>query len=51
MSTIAAFGELLSTLWTVWAVGLFVGIAYWAWRPANRRRFESDACIPLNDEG
>ena len=51
MSTIASFGELLSTLWTVWAVGLFGGIAYWAWRPANRRRFEGDADIPLNDEG
>ena len=35
MSTIASFGELLSTLWTIWAVGLFGGIAYWAWRPAN----------------
>ena len=51
MSTSASVGELLSTLWTVWAVGLFGGIAYWAWRPANRRRFESDARIPLKDEG
>lgn len=51
MSTIASFGELLATLWTVWAVGLFGGIAYWAWRPANRGRFENDARIPLNDEG
>jgi cytochrome c oxidase cbb3-type subunit 4 len=50
MSTIASFGELLSTLWTVWAVALFAGIAYWAWRPGNRRRFERDAQIPLNDE-
>jgi cytochrome c oxidase cbb3-type subunit 4 len=51
MSTIATFGELLSTLWTVWAVVLFGGIAYWALRPANRRRFEDDARIPLNDQG
>jgi cytochrome c oxidase cbb3-type subunit 4 len=51
MNTIASFGELLSTLWTVWAIGLFGGIAYWAWRPANRGRFENDAHIPLNDEG
>jgi len=50
MSTIATFGELLSTLWTVWAVVLFGGIAYWALRPANRGRFENDARIPL-DEG
>jgi len=51
MSTIASIGELLSTIWTVWAVALFGGIAFWAWRPANRRRFESDARIPLDDEG
>jgi cytochrome c oxidase cbb3-type subunit 4 len=51
MSTIASIGELLSTIWTVWAVALFGGIAFWAWRPANRRRFESDARIPLDDQG
>jgi len=50
MSAIASLGELLSTLWTVWAVALFGGIALWAWRPANRRRFENDARIPLKDE-
>jgi len=48
--TIESLGELLSSLWTVWAVGLFAGIVGWAWRPANRTRFESDARIPLNDE-
>ena len=50
MSMLVSIGELLSTLWTVWAVGLFGGIAYWAWRPGNRHRFERDAQIPLNDE-
>jgi cytochrome c oxidase cbb3-type subunit IV len=50
MSTLLSLGELLSTLWTIWAVGLFGGIAYWALRPGNRRRFERDAQIPLNDE-
>jgi len=50
MNTIASFGELLSAIWTVWAVALFTGIVYWALRPANRRRFENDAHIPLNDE-
>ena len=50
MSTLVSLGELLSTLWTVWAVGLFGGIAYWALRPGNRSRFERDAQIPLNDE-
>ncbi len=46
-----ALGEILATIWTVWAVLVFSGIVRWAWRPANRRRFEEDARIPLNDEG
>ena len=50
MSTLASVAETLATLWTLWAVALFGGIAWWAWRPANRRRFESDARIPLKDE-
>jgi cytochrome c oxidase cbb3-type subunit 4 len=41
---------LLATLWTVWAVLICSGIAFWALRPANRKRFEDDARIPLNDE-
>ena len=43
--------EILASAWTVWAVLVFAGIVRWAWRPANRRRFERDADIPLNDEG
>jgi cytochrome c oxidase cbb3-type subunit 4 len=43
--------EILASAWTLWAVLIFAGIARWAWRPANRRRFEQDANIPLNDEG
>ena len=42
--------ELLASLWSVWAVAIFAGIAFWAWRPRNRQRFEQDARIPLNDE-
>ena len=49
--TLEALGELLASAWTVWAVLVFGGIVRWAWRPANRRRFEADARIPLNDEG
>ena len=49
--SIETLGEILATVWTVWAVLLFGGIFRWAYRPANRRRFERDACIPLNDEG
>jgi len=47
---LASLGELLSTIWTVWAVVVFGGIAFWALRSSNRTRFESDAHIPLNDE-
>ena len=50
MTTLASFGEALATIWTVWAILLFAGIGYWAWRPRNRQRFERDAHIPLNDE-
>jgi cytochrome c oxidase cbb3-type subunit 4 len=42
--------EILTSIWTVWAVLLFAGIVTWAWRPANRKRFERDARIPLDDE-
>ena len=42
--------EVLGSAWTVWAVLIFAGIVRWALRPANRRRFEQDARIPLNDE-
>ncbi len=48
--TLHAINEILASAWTVWAVLVFAGIVRWAWRPANRRRFEQDANIPLNDE-
>ena len=47
---LVSIGETLATLWTVWAVVLFSGVAFWALRPSNRKRFESDARIPLDDE-
>ncbi|SKA09541.1 cytochrome c oxidase cbb3-type subunit 4 [Enhydrobacter aerosaccus] len=50
MTTLKEIGEFLATLWTVWAVLIFLGIAFWALRPKNRKRFERDAKIPLNDE-
>ena len=36
---------------TAGVVLVFGLIVRWAWRPANRSRFESDSRIPLNDEG
>ena len=50
MTELIKIGEFLTTLWTVWAVLIFAGIAVWALRPANRKGFESDARIPLDDE-
>jgi cytochrome c oxidase cbb3-type subunit 4 len=46
-----ALHQILASAWTLWAVLIFAVIVRWAWRPANRRRFEQDANIPLNDEG
>lgn len=48
--TLEALVELLTSIWTIWAIVVFAGIAFWAWRPKNRRRFEKDSRIPLNDE-
>lgn len=42
--------ELLGSIWTLWAVLVFAGIAFWAWRPRNRGRFEKDARIPFKDD-
>jgi len=49
--TLDSVGEVLASAWTVWAVLVFAIIMRGAWRPANRKRFEQDARIPLNDEG
>ena len=37
-------------LWPLWLIVVFAVIAFWAYRPANKRRFERDARIPLNDD-
>jgi len=42
--------EVLSSVWTIWAILVFAGILHWALRPSNRTRFERDSRIPLNDE-
>lgn len=40
------------SLWVVWLMLIFLGIVFWAFRPKNKRRFESDARIPFReDEG
>ena len=47
---IESLGQILTSIWTIWAFVLFAGILAWALWPANRRRFEQDAHIPLKDE-
>jgi cytochrome c oxidase cbb3-type subunit 4 len=47
--SLVALHETLASLWSVWAVLIFALIVFWAWRPGNRRRFEQDARIPLDD--
>jgi len=45
-----AVNEILTSIWTVWAILIFAVIVFWAWRPKNRKRFEKDARIPLDDK-
>jgi len=42
--------ELARSLWVLWLMGLFIGIAFWAYRPKNKKRFEDDAMIIFKDD-
>lgn len=42
--------EIARSLWVVWLMLIFLGIAAWAFWPRNRKRFERDAEIPLRDD-
>ncbi len=35
---------------TVLAVVAFAGVCWWAYSPANRKRFEQDALMPLDTD-
>ena len=35
---------------TIAAMTAFIGVVWWAFRAANRRRFEEDALLPFTDE-
>jgi len=37
-------------LFTIVAMTAFLGVVWWAYRSANRKRFEEDARIPFADE-
>jgi cytochrome c oxidase cbb3-type subunit 4 len=38
------------SLWVVWLMVIFLGIVFWAYRPKNKSRFESDARIPFRED-
>ena len=48
--TLESLHELLASFWTAWAVIIFLLIVFWALRPRNKKRFEKDARIPLDDD-
>jgi cytochrome c oxidase cbb3-type subunit 4 len=48
--TLESLHEFLTSFWTVWAVIIFFLIVFWALRPRNKKRFEKDARIPLDDD-
>ena len=35
---------------TVLAFAAFIAVCWWAYRPANRQRFENDARLPLDTD-
>jgi cytochrome c oxidase cbb3-type subunit 4 len=37
-------------LFTIVAMAAFLGVVWWAYRSANRGRFEEDAHLPFADE-
>lgn len=40
----------LHSIATVAAFVVFIGIAWWAYAPANKKRFDEDAQLALDDE-
>lgn len=40
----------MKSLWVVWLMLVFLGIVFWAFRPKNKRRFESYGEIPLRED-
>jgi len=42
--------NILRSLFTVMAFAAFLGILWWAYRPAHKARFERDALLPFDDE-
>ena len=43
--------NLIRALVTFLGLVLFVAIAWWAFKPKNKKRFEQDARIPFDSDG
>lgn len=50
MDSLQGISDFLRQFWGLWLMLLFLGIVLWAYWPANKRRFEEDAMIPLRDD-
>ncbi len=51
VDTLAGIVEhFLQPLWIVMVAIVFLGITFWAYRPKNKGRFESDGEIPFRDD-
>lgn len=50
MTTLESIVEVLRSLWGLWLMIFFLGIAFYAYRPKNKDRLESYGEIPLRDE-
>lgn len=42
--------SMIFSLWTIVVMIIFLGITIWAWSGKNKKRFDSAARIPLDDE-
>lgn len=49
MEWMIAIYPLLKSLWVVWFMMLFVGIAAWAFWPTRQSRLQEHAHIPFRD--
>lgn len=41
---------IMHSIATIAAVIAFAGVCWWAYRPANRKRFDTDAMLPLQTD-
>lgn len=48
--SLEAIREFFASLWALWLMAIFIGIAVWAFWPRNRKRFEDASRIPLRDD-